>query len=66
MRFVREGEIRMLRWVLVGIAAIIVLPWLFKLLGIVLSLAFSVLYIALIVAAIIFVVGLVRRMLVAR
>jgi hypothetical protein len=55
-----------LGWILLGAAAVILFPLIWRLFTMLLSLAFGLAYIAAIVVMVIFVIGLIRRMLVAR
>jgi hypothetical protein len=55
-----------LGWVLLGAAAVIFFPLLWKLLMLLLKLTFGIAYIAAIALVVVFVIGLIRRMLVAR
>ena len=55
-----------MRWVLIVIGALVLLPLVFSLLKFATSLAMGILHIAVILAVVIFLVGLIRRMLVPR
>jgi hypothetical protein len=55
-----------MRWLLIGIAALILLPIVWSLFKFATSLALGLVHVALILAVLIFVVGLIRRMLVSR
>ncbi len=55
-----------MRWILLLIAAVILLPLVWKLLSFATSLAFGVVYFVTMLALVIFLVGLVRRLLVPR
>jgi hypothetical protein len=55
-----------LGWVLLGAAAVILLPYLWGLLKLLLGLTFGILQIAAVVLVVLFVIALIRRMLVAR
>jgi len=55
-----------LGWILLSAAAVILFPVIWKLFTMLLSLAFGLAYIAAIVIMVVFVIGLIRRMLVAR
>lgn len=55
-----------LGWFLAGAATVILLPYLWGLFKLLLSLTFGIVWIAAVVLAVLFVIGLIRRMLVAR
>ena len=55
-----------MRWILIAIAALILLPLLWGLLKFALGMAVSLVQIALVLAAVVFLVGLVRRLMIAR
>jgi hypothetical protein len=55
-----------LGWILLGAAIVIFFPLLWNLFMLLLKLTFGIAYIAAIVLAVVFVIGLIRRMLVAR
>ena len=55
-----------MRWVLIGILALILLPLLVKLVLFAATLVSGLVYVAVIVGVILFLVGLIRRMIVAR
>jgi hypothetical protein len=54
-----------MRWILIVIGALILLPILWSLVKLALGLAFGIVHVAIILAVILFIVGLIRRMLVA-
>jgi hypothetical protein len=55
-----------MRWLLIGIAALILLPIVWSLVKFATSLALGLVHVAIILVVLIFLVGLIRRMLVPR
>lgn len=55
-----------MRWILLLIAALVLLPFVWHLLALITGVAFGLLHVALLLVVVIFVVGLVRRLLLIR
>jgi hypothetical protein len=55
-----------MRWILLLIAALVLLPVAWKLLGFITGVAFGLIHLAVMLAIVIFLVGLVRRLLILR